>query len=494
MALRRTWWFAGLLALVGAVSVSACVVQWPLSPGSAAPALDVEWLQGESIDPRRPDGRIVVVEEWATWCGPCMGAMPHLDAVQRRYADRGVRVVAVAVMDDEAEVRRFVARRGSSLSFSIAFDHRGQVAKQWRNRWFGWVLPTTFVVDDTGRIATCTVPHGVDGTLDRMLAREEEDAVSTATIARLAEPYWDAIEAKDLRTALSIAEEANAACPQRGFSWAWRVRATPRGPDRDAVAKQALAALRVDAAEVAMFAAAAWRSDCLGAIAAEAHEVLSRATWQDASVAAVVARLRVAHLAGETQFATTIDAAIAGLAARPADLVEAARELVEPTWDEGGNAIATPGEPIAAALRLVEAAAPTFSPWHALRLRYHLLVQTGADAARLDAAGRHVIDELRGFANDLNGFAWDLLTDTAHLPNTRSIALLAAEAMADAKHGDGPNQLDTLALARFENGDVDGAIATQERAIAKLSEPSADFTERLERYRRAKTAPPTTPR
>ncbi|MBL8751386.1 MAG: TlpA family protein disulfide reductase [Planctomycetes bacterium] len=485
MAHRRTWWIAGLLALVGAVSVSACVVHWPLSPGSAAPALDVEWLQGEPIDPRQPDGRIVVVEQWATWCGPCMGVIPSLDALQRRCADRGVRVVAVAVMDDEAEVRRFVERRGPSLSYSIALDRHGQVAKQWRVQWTGWFLPCSFVVDGSGRVASCGL-HDLDGVVQRLLRKEPDDP-STATIDRLAEPFWDAIGAKDLRTALSIAEEASASCPKSAFSWSLRARATPRGPDRDAVAKQALAALRGDAAEVATFAAAAWRSDCLGAIASEAHEVLSRATWQDASVAVAVARLRVAHLAEEAQFATTIDAAIAGLAARPADLVQAAQELVTPRHDDGGTAVATPGELNIAALRLVEAAAPTFSPWHALRLHYHLLVQTGADAARLDAAGRHVIDELRGFATELNGFAWDLLTDPAHLATTRSIALLAAEAMADAPHGDGPNQLDTLALARFENGDVDGAIATQERAIAKLSEPSADFTERLERYRRAKT-------
>ncbi len=493
MATRRTWWIAGFLTIGVAVSVSSCVVPWPLSPGSAAPALDVEWLQGEPIDPRQPDGRIVVVEEWATWCGPCMGAIPGLDALQRRFADRGVRVVAIAVMDDEAEVRKFVERRGPSLSYSIALDRHGQVAKQWRVQWSGWFLPCSFVVDGSGRVASCGSPHDLDDVVQRLLQKEPDDP-STATISRLAEPFWDAIEANDLLTATSIAEEARASCPKSAFSWSWRARATPRGPERDAVAKQALAALRVDAAEVATFAAAAWRSDCLGAIASEAHEVLSRATWQDASVAAVVARLRVAHLAGEEAFAATVDAAIAGLAARPADLVEAARALVEPRWDDGGNAIATPGEPIAAALRLVEAAAPTFSPWHAATLHYHLLVQTGADAARLDAAGRHVIDELRGFANDLNGFAWGLLTDPAHLTTTRSIALLAAEAMADAPHGDGPNQLDTLALARFENGDVDGAIATQERAIAKLSEPPADFTERLERYRRAKTALPTAPR
>src|SRR5262249_30281881 len=96
-------------------------------------------------------------------------------------------------------------------------------------------------------------------------------------------------------------------------------------------------------------------------------------------------------------------------------------------------------------------------------------------------------------ANDvtgLNSFAWELLTDAEHLARTKATALRAVEAMARIEGWDTPSHMDTAALARFENGDVDGAIDLQQRAVAAMRKPDPACEQRLARYRQAKNDSP----
>lgn len=66
--------------------------------GSMAPSIDVEYWIDDSKEPvtKFESGKVYVVEFWATWCGPCIYSMPHLAAIQRQYADQGVRVISIS--------------------------------------------------------------------------------------------------------------------------------------------------------------------------------------------------------------------------------------------------------------------------------------------------------------------------------------------------------------------------------------------------------------
>src|SRR6056297_1862226 len=73
----------------------------PLKIGSPAPPLDVEhWVQlgNGKYEPIQEfkDGKVYIVEFWATWCGPCIASMPHLAETQQQYADQGVRLISVS--------------------------------------------------------------------------------------------------------------------------------------------------------------------------------------------------------------------------------------------------------------------------------------------------------------------------------------------------------------------------------------------------------------
>ncbi len=69
-----------------------------LNIGDPAPSLQVrEWIKGRPIQ-RFEKGHIYVVELWATWCGPCIAAMPHLSALAREYKDK-VTILGINILE-----------------------------------------------------------------------------------------------------------------------------------------------------------------------------------------------------------------------------------------------------------------------------------------------------------------------------------------------------------------------------------------------------------
>ncbi len=141
-----------------------------LKVGDPAPPLRVErFLKGEPI-PAFEKGRVYVVEFWATWCGPCIQAMPHLSALQAEYRDRGVTIIGTNIQElrrtpeggyedwfgDEsrAHVEKFVSAQGDRMAYTVALDGEARAMDR------GWMkasgtegIPASFIVDREGTIA-----------------------------------------------------------------------------------------------------------------------------------------------------------------------------------------------------------------------------------------------------------------------------------------------------------------------------------------------------
>lgn len=144
-----------------------------LGPGSPAPALMVDqWLKGDAVTEFAAD-RIYVLEFWATWCGPCIKAMPHLDRLARKFKDKGLVVVAITTEDpgNSAEnVAKFVLDKGSNYDFRFAFCSNNLTWSAYMDAAQQQGIPCSFVVGKDGKIAYVGNPQDLDDVLPLVIA------------------------------------------------------------------------------------------------------------------------------------------------------------------------------------------------------------------------------------------------------------------------------------------------------------------------------------
>jgi cytochrome c biogenesis protein CcmG/thiol:disulfide interchange protein DsbE len=127
------------------VAPEANIVRFVKNP-DAAPSFELKDLNGKAVSLAEAKGKIVLLNFWATWCGPCRAEVPDLVDLQKRYADK-FEIIALATDEDDAdEVRRFVLQSGINYRVAMVSDEV--------RRDYGGVaaLPTSFVIDAQGRI------------------------------------------------------------------------------------------------------------------------------------------------------------------------------------------------------------------------------------------------------------------------------------------------------------------------------------------------------
>lgn len=118
--------------------------------GDVVPAFTVQGLDGDTL--RLPDayaGRPVLVNLWASWCGPCIEEMPELDRFAREQGETGVQVLGIALDDVEA-VRGFLQR--VPVGYAIALDAPGPADAGVRLGNPRGVLPYTVLIGADGRV------------------------------------------------------------------------------------------------------------------------------------------------------------------------------------------------------------------------------------------------------------------------------------------------------------------------------------------------------
>jgi thiol-disulfide isomerase/thioredoxin len=102
---------------------------------------------------REPGAKVVVVNMWATWCGPCREEFPEIVKLAKEYRDRGLRVVFVSWDDDEAVAQRFLAQQG--VDFPCYIKANSERDPDFINaidpRWTG-AFPATMIYDGSGKL------------------------------------------------------------------------------------------------------------------------------------------------------------------------------------------------------------------------------------------------------------------------------------------------------------------------------------------------------
>lgn len=126
-----------------------------LSPGARAPEFAVEGADGTPVTLAGYSGKIVILDFWATWCGPCQRSMPHLEAVYRAAKNQGVVVLGVCSWDASSAFRKWVQTHRSEYSFTFGFDPaaREETASIATKGYGVSGLPTTYLIGPDGMVA-----------------------------------------------------------------------------------------------------------------------------------------------------------------------------------------------------------------------------------------------------------------------------------------------------------------------------------------------------
>ncbi|MEN8126626.1 MAG: TlpA disulfide reductase family protein [Planctomycetota bacterium] len=171
--------------------------------GDAATSLDgLTYIKGDAVS--FEEGKITVVEFWATWCPPCLKSIPHLTELQKKYKDKDVTVIGIS--DEPADtVRPFVENMAEKMDYTVAIDPDKTVTKGYMAAFKQSGIPTAFIVDGQGKVAWVGYPMGeldnvlpqvIDGTFDAEAydkIRIEQEAAALKT-QKLFTEYFNAIQ------------------------------------------------------------------------------------------------------------------------------------------------------------------------------------------------------------------------------------------------------------------------------------------------------------
>lgn len=112
---------------------------------SPAPDFKVVRLDKSLVELKDLRGKVVVLNFWATWCGPCVAEMPHFQKAAEKYAaNKEVVFLAISVDDNRLAARSFIEKRG--YKFSVAYDSGAAASYKVRG------IPATFIIDRKGMI------------------------------------------------------------------------------------------------------------------------------------------------------------------------------------------------------------------------------------------------------------------------------------------------------------------------------------------------------
>jgi len=142
----KPWPIVAALLLVAATAPPATFAKPPKAATLApAPRFTLPGRAG-TVDLDSLRGKLVLVDFWASWCGPCQQSFPWMAEMYRRYAEKGFTIVAVNLDKERGLADEFLAKH--LVPFPVAYDPSGKTAKSYKV----WGMPTSYLVSPKGEI------------------------------------------------------------------------------------------------------------------------------------------------------------------------------------------------------------------------------------------------------------------------------------------------------------------------------------------------------
>lgn len=153
-----------------AAALVCCAGAWAVEPGQAAPALELPGVSAP-VSLAQLKGKVVFVDFWASWCGPCKQSFPWLNEMHAKYAAKGLQIVGVNVDAKRADADKFLAE--VPANFRVAFDAQGDTPKRYQIKG----MPSSVLVGPDGKVIKVHSGFRADE------RKELEDAIVAALTA-----------------------------------------------------------------------------------------------------------------------------------------------------------------------------------------------------------------------------------------------------------------------------------------------------------------------
>lgn len=120
-----------------------------IKPGNEAPAIAGKDQNGNDVSLEGLKGKVVLLDFWATWCGPCRASLPHVKELWEKYNDKGMQVLAVSLDRDGKAWQEYIANSGMGMeNYANIFDEGGVNADGYAIQY----IPSKFIIDRDGKI------------------------------------------------------------------------------------------------------------------------------------------------------------------------------------------------------------------------------------------------------------------------------------------------------------------------------------------------------
>lgn len=155
----------GILAVIVVIGIQLTRQNMgPLLPGHTAPDFALDLYNGQSFNLADYRGKVVIVNFWGSWCGPCRDEAPALEAVHEKYKDQGIVMLGISWRDTETDALKFIDQ--NDITYLNGPDTGLDIGERYRIL----SVPETFIIDADGKVSSAFYGPLTGVELDRAIS------------------------------------------------------------------------------------------------------------------------------------------------------------------------------------------------------------------------------------------------------------------------------------------------------------------------------------